>query len=173
LQVDFWRARGRWKHALVDRRRAAGISNLPSRGWPLSVIINGRWRSRHGGEFHQRHRHRDFVAYLSSLCQSPLHTATQYALLTAFAAISQNLSFSRRGLCRAGHRLADVPVLSVLVAIPSLILLAWLQLAGDISKRSDGAKPRRNRLRRFLLRSLRHQRCNRPDGLSDYLCQPR
>ena len=30
-----------------------------------------------------------FVAYMSSLCQSPLHTATQYALLTALAAIGR------------------------------------------------------------------------------------
>ena len=28
-----------------------------------------------------------FVAYLSALCRNPLHTATQYALLTALAAI--------------------------------------------------------------------------------------
>ena len=28
-----------------------------------------------------------FVAYLSALCQNPLHTATQYALLTALAAV--------------------------------------------------------------------------------------
>ena len=30
-----------------------------------------------------------FVAYLSALCQSPLHTATQYALLTALAAVGR------------------------------------------------------------------------------------
>ena len=31
-----------------------------------------------------------FVAYLSALCQNPLHTATQYALLTALAAVGEN-----------------------------------------------------------------------------------
>src|SRR5262249_2382573 len=30
-----------------------------------------------------------FVAYLSALCRSPLHTATQYALLTALAAFGR------------------------------------------------------------------------------------
>src|SRR6266704_2636082 len=30
-----------------------------------------------------------FVAYLSALCQNPLHTATQYALLTALAAVGR------------------------------------------------------------------------------------
>ncbi len=49
-----------------------------------------------------------FVAYLSSLCQSPLHTATQYALLTAFAAIGRTYLSAGAGLCRAGHRLAGV-----------------------------------------------------------------
>ncbi len=33
-----------------------------------------------------------FVAYLSALCQSPLHTATQFALLTALAAIGRTIS---------------------------------------------------------------------------------
>src|SRR5262249_47440889 len=30
-----------------------------------------------------------FVAYLSALCNNPLHTATQYALLTALAAVGR------------------------------------------------------------------------------------
>src|SRR6201999_3828152 len=30
-----------------------------------------------------------FVAYLSALCRNPLHTATQYALLTALAAVGR------------------------------------------------------------------------------------
>ena len=30
-----------------------------------------------------------FVAYLSALCKNPLHTATQYALLTALAAVGR------------------------------------------------------------------------------------
>ena len=37
-----------------------------------------------------------FVAYLSALCQSPLHTATQYALLTALAAVGRTYLLVRR-----------------------------------------------------------------------------
>ena len=49
-----------------------------------------------------------FVAYLSALCQSPLHTATQFALLTALVGGRAHLSFVGRGLYRAGDRLAGV-----------------------------------------------------------------
>ena len=38
-----------------------------------------------------------FVAYLSALCQSPLHTATQYALLTALAAVGRTYLSSGAG----------------------------------------------------------------------------
>ena len=42
-----------------------------------------------------------FVAYLSALCRNPLHTATQYALLTALAAVGRTYLSARRGLyCR-------------------------------------------------------------------------
>src|SRR5262249_61118745 len=36
-----------------------------------------------------------FVAYLSALCNNPLHTATQYALLTALAAVGRPNPSSR------------------------------------------------------------------------------
>ena len=39
-----------------------------------------------------------FVAYLSALCQSPLHTATQYALLTALCGGRTHVSVGGRGL---------------------------------------------------------------------------
>src|SRR2546429_1230327 len=38
-----------------------------------------------------------FVAYLSALCQNPLHTATQYALLTALAAVRRTYRSSGAG----------------------------------------------------------------------------
>ena len=38
-----------------------------------------------------------FVAYLSALCQKPLHTATQYALLTALAAVGRTYLSSGGG----------------------------------------------------------------------------
>ena len=49
-----------------------------------------------------------FVAYLSALCRNPLHTATQYALLTALAAVGRTVFVVRRGLCGEGDRLAAV-----------------------------------------------------------------
>ena len=49
-----------------------------------------------------------FVAYLSALCQNPLHTATQYALLTALAAVGPHLFVLGRWLCGKGDRLAAV-----------------------------------------------------------------
>jgi len=71
-----------------------------------------------------------FVAYLSSLCQSPLHTATQYALLTAFAAIGRTYLSAGAGYVAQATGWPMFFVLSVLVAVPSLILLAWLQRRG-------------------------------------------
>ncbi len=49
-----------------------------------------------------------FVAYLSALCQNPLHTATQYALLTALGRGRAHLPFVRRRLHRRGGRLGVV-----------------------------------------------------------------
>ena len=71
-----------------------------------------------------------FVPYLSSLCQSPLHTATQYALLTAFAAIGRTYLSAGAGYVAQATGWPAFFVLSVLVAVPSLILLAWLQRRG-------------------------------------------
>jgi MFS transporter, PAT family, beta-lactamase induction signal transducer AmpG len=71
-----------------------------------------------------------FVAYLSALCNNPLHTATQYALLTALAAVG------RTYLSLGAGYLADATgwpwffAICALAAIPSLILLAWLQRRG-------------------------------------------
>ena len=49
-----------------------------------------------------------FVAYLSALCRNPLHTATQYALLTALAAVGRTYLSSGAGLYRHGNRLGMV-----------------------------------------------------------------
>ena len=42
-----------------------------------------------------------FVAYLSALCRNPLHTATQYALLTALAAVGRTYLSSSAGYVAA------------------------------------------------------------------------
>ncbi len=71
-----------------------------------------------------------FVAYLSALCKSPLHTATQYALLTALAAVGRTYLSSGAGYVAKATGWPMFFVICVLVAIPSLILLAWLQRRG-------------------------------------------
>src|SRR5260370_1357665 len=68
-----------------------------------------------------------FVAYLSALCQNPLHTATQYALLTALAAVGRTYLSSRARYVAKATASPFFFALSVVVAVPSLILLAWLQ----------------------------------------------
>jgi PAT family beta-lactamase induction signal transducer AmpG len=71
-----------------------------------------------------------FVAYLSALCRNPLHTATQYALLTALAAVGRTYLSSGAGYVAKATGWPLFFVICVLVAIPSLILLAWLQRRG-------------------------------------------
>jgi PAT family beta-lactamase induction signal transducer AmpG len=71
-----------------------------------------------------------FVAYLSALCKSPLHTATQFALLTALAAVGRTYLSAGAGYVAEWSGWPMFFVLSSLVAVPSLLLLAWLQRRG-------------------------------------------
>ena len=71
-----------------------------------------------------------FVAYLSALCQNPLHTATQYALLTALAAVGRTYLSAGSGYVAEATGWPMFFVISTVVAVPSLILLAWLQRRG-------------------------------------------
>ena len=75
-----------------------------------------------------------FVAYLSALCQNPLHTATQYALLTALAAVGRTFLSSGAGYVAEATGWPLFFVISVVVAVPSLILLAWLQRSGHFDE---------------------------------------
>ena len=68
-----------------------------------------------------------FVAYLSALCNNPLHTATQYALLAALSAVGRTYLSSTAGFVAQYTGWQLFFAVSVLVAIPSLLLLAWLQ----------------------------------------------
>src|ERR1700736_2562824 len=74
-----------------------------------------------------------FVAYLSALCRNPLHTATQYALLTALAAVGRTYLSSGAGYVAKATGWPLFFVICMLVAIPSLILLAWLQRRGHFA----------------------------------------
>jgi PAT family beta-lactamase induction signal transducer AmpG len=68
-----------------------------------------------------------FVAYLSALCRNPLHTATQYALLTAFAALGRNVFALGTGYLA---HVAGWPLYFVTCAalgLPALAMLAFLQ----------------------------------------------
>jgi len=75
-----------------------------------------------------------FVAYMSALCQSPLHTATQYALLTALAAVGRTCLSAGAGFVAERTGWPWFFVLSALTALPSLVLLVWLQRRGHFDK---------------------------------------
>jgi PAT family beta-lactamase induction signal transducer AmpG len=71
-----------------------------------------------------------FVAYLSALCGNPLHTATQYALLTALTAIGRNVFAAGSGYMAEATGWFGYFLLCTAAAIPSFILLAYLQRRG-------------------------------------------
>jgi len=75
-----------------------------------------------------------FVAYLSALCQNPLHTATQYALLTALAAVGRTYLSSGAGYAAKAVGWPLFFVICVMVAVPSLALLGWLQQRGHFAE---------------------------------------
>ena len=71
-----------------------------------------------------------FVAYLSALCGVRLHTATQFALLTALAAVGRTTLASGGGFVAEETGWAIFFAITSLAAIPGLLLLAWLQARG-------------------------------------------
>jgi PAT family beta-lactamase induction signal transducer AmpG len=75
-----------------------------------------------------------FVAYLSALCQSPLHTATQYALLTALSAVGRTYLSSGAGYVAGATGWTLFFIISAVIALPSLVLLWWLQQRGHFAK---------------------------------------
>ncbi len=74
-----------------------------------------------------------FVAYLSALCRNPLHTATQYALLTALAAVGRTYLSSPAGFIAAATGWGMFFALCAVAAVPGLALLAWLQRRGHFT----------------------------------------
>jgi PAT family beta-lactamase induction signal transducer AmpG len=75
-----------------------------------------------------------FVAYLSALCRNPLHTATQYALLTALAAVGRTYLSAGAGYVAAATGWAWFFAVCALVAVPGLVLLAFLQRRGHFAE---------------------------------------
>lgn len=74
-----------------------------------------------------------FVAYLSALCGDRAHTATQFALLTALAAVGRTTLASGGGFIAEATGWVWFFVITALAAIPSLLLLAWLQRIGHFN----------------------------------------
>jgi PAT family beta-lactamase induction signal transducer AmpG len=74
-----------------------------------------------------------FVAYLSALCNNPLHTATQYALLTALAAVGRTYLSAGAGFIAESTGWPLFFIISTLTALPSLVLLVWLQQRGHFA----------------------------------------
>jgi PAT family beta-lactamase induction signal transducer AmpG len=81
-----------------------------------------------------------FVAYLSALCGVRAHTATQFALLTALAAVGRTTLSSGGGFVAESTGWFWFFVISSLVAIPSFILLAWLQMRGHFRELDQRAR---------------------------------
>lgn len=67
-----------------------------------------------------------FVAYLSGLCTNKAHTATQFALLTALAAVGRTILSSGSGFAAEAVGWAPFFALTALAALPGLVLLWWL-----------------------------------------------
>jgi MFS transporter, PAT family, beta-lactamase induction signal transducer AmpG len=74
-----------------------------------------------------------FVAYLSALCGNPLHTATQYALLTALTALGRTVFAAGSGYIQDATGWFYYFVICAASAIPSFVLLAWLQRRGHFA----------------------------------------
>ncbi|MGZ5804076.1 MAG: AmpG family muropeptide MFS transporter [Rhizomicrobium sp.] len=74
-----------------------------------------------------------FVAYLSALCRNPLHTATQYALLTALAAVGRTYLSASAGFIAASAGWTWFFAVCAASAIPGFLLLAWLQARGHFA----------------------------------------
>jgi PAT family beta-lactamase induction signal transducer AmpG len=74
-----------------------------------------------------------FVAYISALCQSPLHTATQYALLSALSAVGRTYLSAGAGFIAEWTGWPMFFIISAATALPSIALLAWLQRRGHFA----------------------------------------
>src|SRR3954468_13965770 len=75
-----------------------------------------------------------FVGYLSALCKNPLHTATQFALLTALSAIGRTYLSAGAGYLVEWTSWAWFFTICAFAGIPGLMLLAWLQARGHFAE---------------------------------------
>jgi PAT family beta-lactamase induction signal transducer AmpG len=75
-----------------------------------------------------------FVAYLSALCRDRIHTATQFALLTALAAVGRTTLASGGGFLAESAGWIWFFTLTALSALPGLVLLLWLDRRGHFAE---------------------------------------
>ncbi|MEN3378101.1 MAG: transporter, family, beta-lactamase induction signal transducer AmpG [Hyphomicrobiales bacterium] len=75
-----------------------------------------------------------FVGYLSALCRNPLHTATQFALLTALSAVGRTYLSAGAGFVAAATGWGWFFAICAFAGIPGLLLLAWLQARGHFAQ---------------------------------------
>ena len=75
-----------------------------------------------------------FVAYLSALCRNPLHTATQYALLTALAAAGRTVFAAGNGYIADATGWFGYYLVCMAAAIPGFVLLVYLQRRGHFAE---------------------------------------
>jgi PAT family beta-lactamase induction signal transducer AmpG len=74
-----------------------------------------------------------FVAYISALCNNPLHTATQYALLTALSSIGRTVLSSGTGYVVEAIGWPAFFIATAASALPALALMVWLQRRGHFA----------------------------------------
>jgi PAT family beta-lactamase induction signal transducer AmpG len=82
-----------------------------------------------------------FVAYLSALCRNPLHTAMQYALLTALAAVGRTFLSAKAGVVAEATGWVWFYAICAALALPSFVLLVWLQQRGHFKALEKKASP--------------------------------
>jgi len=114
----------------VDRRSIAAIANLSFSCWRWSASSMGARVAITAENFTSAIGTVIFVAYLSALCQNPLTHRDPIALLTALAAVGRLIYRQAQAYVAKAVGLAAVLRDCVVVAIPSLILLAALNGAG-------------------------------------------
>jgi PAT family beta-lactamase induction signal transducer AmpG len=79
-----------------------------------------------------------FVAYQSALCANPLHTATQFALLTALDSLGRTVFALGTGFVAHATGWAWFFAICAMSGIPSFCLLAWLQRRGHFQALAAG-----------------------------------
>ena len=81
-----------------------------------------------------------FVAYLSALCGARAHTATQFALLSAIATVGRTVLAASGGYVAEATGWFWFFVVTALAAIPSIVLLWWLQRRGHFERLAPDKK---------------------------------